>query len=776
LDTATAIGGAVHVLPLRQVARWQVSGELIGTEQPSIVAALPALQRGAVWRPLQVEALWDSVARGFPIGSFLVAPFDARLGTQKMLVGQNAPQPTHMLLDGQQRANAIALGFLTPWQQGDVNAPAALWVDLGAPATVDRMLHVRLVSRAHPWGYPAAGDRQRLEAADIRRSLQALRAAGDAAVWQRNPPVCCSWPCDASAPVPLPVLLAATDSTPAMITSVLSQMVPWWRVIVTKHGPLADVLSNRLEEAREQIAALQDVVKRYRVPALDVDLRMAGPQGTGTETFKDPAETLFLRVNAGGTPLQGEDLIYSIVKAIWPDAAQLVAAIQHHLVSEPRAALLVARLALVDKVSPALPPPPEVARFRRLVHGDPEQARYRKRLEEYLRNKAGPLFHDACLLLTVGDFALPPVLAGDLGRGEAGREVLFLLLRWIERLRECRVSISELSPAQRKRALGALTAISWFARKPEGCVSVLWPLLQACKPTDLPDFFERRNFRNCLEPDARRREPPMVLLPSPMTLARQVAAKITAPRGTGAAGGFRDPRSSFWRDWEWYGTFGTMSLKLERWYGRSMAQLRSIYTEEESWKERAAADWVFFADKLWGERRLVLHAQRRQLTAWFPDFDPTDPGSVEEMNRPWDMDHIHPRYYIEGRHNIPRLVRDWHGSIGNFRAWPFDANRADAETAPATKLDGDPDEVLRSYGLRNAAEKRSASFVSEAQLKDWQRSTPNGEFPPRYLSMAGPYGDCRIALVRALTSRTVALYKSWYDSLKVAMLMPATEE
>lgn len=766
----------MHVLPLRQVARWQVNGELTAAEQPTIVAALPALQRGAVWRPTQVEALWDSVARGFPIGSFLLTPFEARLGTQKMLVGQSAPQATHMLLDGQQRANAIALGFLAPWERSDVDAPAALWVDLGAPATVDRIVHVRLVTRAHPWGYPAAGDRQRLEAAEIRRSLQALRGAHDPAAWQRKPPVCCSWPWDALAPVPLAVLLAASDDKPATITAALSRMVPWWRAIVTKHGRLEAVLSMRLQEGREQISALQEVVTRYRVPALDVDLRTTGPQVAGTEVFKDPAETLFLRVNAGGTPLQGEDLIYSMVKAIWPEAAQLVAAIQHRLVSEPRAALLVARLALADDTTVALPPPPEVARFRRLVHGDPEQASYRKRLEEYLRKKARPLFQDACQLLTTGDFSLPPVLAGDLGRGEAGREVLFLLLRWIERLHESKIRTLDLTPAQRKRTLGALTAISWFARKPDGCVSVLWPLLQGCKPADLPDFFERKNFRSCLERDARRREPPMVLLPTPMALARQVAAKITAPRGTGAAGGFRDPRSSFWREWEWYGTFGTLSLKLERWYGRSMGQIRSIDTEEESWKERAAADWVFFADKLWGERRLVLHAQRRQLAAWFPDFDPTDPGSVEEMNRPWDMDHIHPRYYIEGRHNIPRLVRDWHGSIGNFRAWPFDANRADAEAEPVKKLDGDADEVLRSYGLRNGAEKRTASSVSEAQWKDWQRATPSGDFPPRYLSMAERYGDCRIALVRALTSRTISLYKGWYDTLRVAMLMPSAGE
>ena len=31
---------------------------------------IPELQRGLVWKPAQVELLWDSILRGFPIGSF----------------------------------------------------------------------------------------------------------------------------------------------------------------------------------------------------------------------------------------------------------------------------------------------------------------------------------------------------------------------------------------------------------------------------------------------------------------------------------------------------------------------------------------------------------------------------------------------------------------------------------------------------------------------------------------------------------------------------------
>ena len=37
---------------------------------------LPAIQRGFVWRVDQIENLWDSIFRGYPIGSFLLSETD----------------------------------------------------------------------------------------------------------------------------------------------------------------------------------------------------------------------------------------------------------------------------------------------------------------------------------------------------------------------------------------------------------------------------------------------------------------------------------------------------------------------------------------------------------------------------------------------------------------------------------------------------------------------------------------------------------------------------
>ncbi len=123
-------------LSLKEIAAWQLPE--VAQLTTGTMAALPSLQRGAVWRPHQVECLWDSLVRGFPIGAFLLAPFECDRGKQPFKFQQEqspAPDrnPEFHLLDGQQRANAIALGFLNPWNPKQSKTPAALWVDLSPP-------------------------------------------------------------------------------------------------------------------------------------------------------------------------------------------------------------------------------------------------------------------------------------------------------------------------------------------------------------------------------------------------------------------------------------------------------------------------------------------------------------------------------------------------------------------------------------------------------------------------------------------------------------------
>ena len=53
---------------LKEISEWQK--EVSGQESK---ISLPSLQRGFVWKPSQIEALWDSIFRGYPIGAIMMS-------------------------------------------------------------------------------------------------------------------------------------------------------------------------------------------------------------------------------------------------------------------------------------------------------------------------------------------------------------------------------------------------------------------------------------------------------------------------------------------------------------------------------------------------------------------------------------------------------------------------------------------------------------------------------------------------------------------------------
>lgn len=737
-------------------------------------AELPALQRGAVWRPVQVESLWDSIMRGFPIGSFMLMPYERALGHQDMLLASGpAADPTHMLLDGQQRATSIALGFYKPWAStNDNSAPAALWIDLGAPPTTERDFSFRLVTRAHPWGYPVSSERQRLELSQMREASAAFQKAQPKCVWTRRPPVEAGWPWESVAPVPVAVLIAAASvgTDAAALTDALDRILPHWREIRTRMSDNAIEAHVGSASTIAILRRLRQTLDRYCVPAQTVSnlLSRETIQADDDQIRPDPTETLFIRVNSGGTPLQGEELIYSIAKAIWPAAPSLIQKIRNRFFSEARATLLIARLATVEGGKVEAPAVPDVSRFRRLVHGTGSSI-FRERMEGYLEHGAQPLFEQAHALLTGGSFGLPPMLAADLARGESGREVMFLLLRWIERLNSVGLRVDSLRIHQRAKAVGALTAISWFGRHPDRCVRKLWGALATTMPDELPNFFNRRNFSRCLE--LVNNQVPMLYLPPPDKLRAQFEARITKPRG--ADGAFSDPTSNFWSEWNWGRFVNQIHRDLGEWYDAVLPDVTDNDEEDQTLSARKVRDWDDFIGRLYHGRNLVLFAQRQALATWFEDFDPTDPDTIDEINRPWDMDHILPSFYVHGRQGIPRIIRDWHGSIGNLRAWPLDANRSDAEAAPRVKLD-EINDATQAYGMRTACDLLAASFIPESDWDHWYGSTPDTDkwFPERYLALPEKHGECRKALIKAIINRTLALYVEWYEQMRIDSLMP----
>src|SRR5574344_697921 len=99
---------------LQEIANWQLNAN-------ESLVQLPSVQRGFVWKPKQIEDLWDSILRGYPIGSFLLSHSGDKFE----------------LIDCQQSATSIFLGYFNPFNKSDETAAWSIkgqlpvvWIDI----------------------------------------------------------------------------------------------------------------------------------------------------------------------------------------------------------------------------------------------------------------------------------------------------------------------------------------------------------------------------------------------------------------------------------------------------------------------------------------------------------------------------------------------------------------------------------------------------------------------------------------------------------------------
>ena len=161
---------------------------------PNALVSLPGIQRGLVWKPAQVELLWDSILRGFPIGTFTLSESDTSIS--------NTSQ--YYLMDGQQRFSTIALGFSNIQEKSPI-----IWLDINPqiPLSSTRKYMIRLTTMAHPWGYK---DDDNCSALSTNEKRTFLNNIGRKSVYKETlSPMEC-YPYKSHKPVPLSWLLNAS--------------------------------------------------------------------------------------------------------------------------------------------------------------------------------------------------------------------------------------------------------------------------------------------------------------------------------------------------------------------------------------------------------------------------------------------------------------------------------------------------------------------------------------------------------------------------------------
>lgn len=202
-------------LGLDEIAAWDVNcpdaGELKVRLRPDSL--------GFNWSPTQIENFWDAILSGRDIGTF------------KLEEGEDLP----ILLDGEQRATTIALGYYDPWEKNadswedmqkeglrryapQIEGPAGvLWIDLARPSAPGKTWVLRLVTHNEPWGFlrnvagqlPEQG--QHLAWENFIRVIRCQKEIPNnesLPAWASGNtiPLAWAWPWDAITPMPFPLL------------------------------------------------------------------------------------------------------------------------------------------------------------------------------------------------------------------------------------------------------------------------------------------------------------------------------------------------------------------------------------------------------------------------------------------------------------------------------------------------------------------------------------------------------------------------------------------
>ncbi len=320
------------------------------------VVELPMIQRGFVWKPLQIIELWDTLLQGLPIGALLVTELSAGAQSVPLVQQQNDIQqqpkvsPRLGLLDGQQRTLAMLAGWPLP-----PSTPYSLriWVDFADTPRGGDMLRLRITTRNQPFGFGRDTPNTKLSLAERRRAQDE---------WRQEQEKQAKRAANLGAP-------AASDSTntlanfdqtrpysgkPSLALDLRKLLHLWhdqkgqpdkWKEEVLRllkdiemlgsEDKIWDSLAIEDQELiAQRINTLATGLERLHsaeVPLVRVDSSLFD---TAIEdTTEPPLALLFKRIGSNFTKLSDEDYVYAILKQLLPEVHHMVNKLHGHRVA-----------------------------------------------------------------------------------------------------------------------------------------------------------------------------------------------------------------------------------------------------------------------------------------------------------------------------------------------------------------------------------------------------------------------------------------------------------
>lgn len=673
---------------LKEIANWQL-------DRVNSRVELPNLQRGFVWKPKQIEDLWDSILREYPIGSFLFSKTDSKFS----------------LLDGQQRATAIFLGYYNPFET--VKSPntwsiksqlPVVWLDVELQNKPKLSLYAfRVITNSHPWGYQISNNDVKLTEADRREAIKIFRLhPNNAKIGYTKFVNTTVFPYACSYPVPLSFLLEADSAVD--VIKLVEKYIPEY--IKTKRGGfnnkqefieiLKGDLFNNLETLFNQIQK----IKSRNIHADIVEDKVLQQEN------EEDNPTLFQRINSSGTTLSADDLIYSIYKTIFPETKEIVEKMDLKFISPVQLISIATRIALSDISDDKFVKKLGIKDFQNRVREDV----FRNKLRELILGDR--LKNTVVLALDIlscknnkeFDGEVPPVVIKSLIK--RNQDLFLLLLYWLYKNE------------------GALTIYTKFeiARKiflfhifNFDNIQKLW--IDVMKTSN---FWKYRVDKYIWWDDV---DGINFIIPPQLLKAFYKLPEVLER--------FKNQTPDRWGLLE-----SDSSIQL---FFDTIKKPKDDLNHSNKYFEN-------FIGNIRGNRLLVIMAQRQYINDNFIDFNQLE--DFDDTNSPWDWDHIYPSDWVHSKSNINKGIRDWNNTNGNLRVLSLDQNRSESNSLSPK---------LRLESKRN----KEISFVQDSDYQYWC------EVDSRI------YGNDIQNHFYAITNRMINIYKKFWDDFKIQELIYA---
>ncbi len=710
---------------------------------------LPTVQRGFVWKPYQIENLWDSLLRGYPVGSFVLSQ---KINTEE-----------YELLDGQQRASAICLGFYNPLDNGNKGSKPnneifktsfeniIIFIDLVKPNSNNdnRKFIFRVITNSHPWGYRRQENQKILESKNITKAMSCYKIEKNDYL---HKPLKEFYPFDSYQPIPIGLFINASINK--FSPENLEKSIDEWKknLHIDAKGEL-QVIEKRNEEGikfysvKDIYSMVNKMLDKQKIPLLFLNLselyedeennipvkqikKNIIESETDEEKLKDDREqessedrnideieNLFIRLNSGGTPLRGEELNYSILKS------HISSKLQEKLEFKCKGLFYPARFITIafrlfnnsrdqnlanekDSINMKIKP----KQFQKIMRENKKND-FIEFLESFIdtdyiaKTKNLLLYHKE-----TNKIGLPTFIAYSLA--DKAPEIMFMLLYRLF------IKKDNITADLKPNVLGIITLFTWLGKveKQRDHSKLLNNIWLCVKRFETKRFWSSETVQRAMIKD----------------YDNEILTKF--------------PKLN----------------ELKKIIPKPNADIRTFTSD----KIVRNSDYGNFINKIFYNKDLILYAQRDVITEWFQEIEDCN---LEDTNRAFDWDHICPNSYIHNKRNINQSLKDWYHSNGNFRAWKYSLNRIDQDDAPSEKLN--PKENLIWW-----SESLDKNYTTERQLKDalLYLSFCDKEWLNLNSDVKKKIKDRNISkqIIAYILNRNIKICIEWYEQLKINDLIP----